>query len=70
MWIKCTDRLPGLNTTVLVAHNNEVLCGQLGRCDEGYMWYFAGDSGNTDHEVTHWMPLPAPPNSEDVEVKK
>jgi len=60
-WILCENELPKLNTDVLVVYNNEIYMGQLGKCDEGYMWYIpdiAYGTNSLEHEVLKWMPKP------------
>ena len=64
MWIICNDKLPAPNTEILFVSQNCVYCGSLGCCDDGYKWY---TEDRTIDLVSHWMPLPSPPNSEEVE---
>lgn len=58
-WIKCSDRLPKKHQTVLVAD-------RFGNVFSGI--YYNGKNfitrhtfGDTVSAVTHWMPLPEPP---------
>ena len=62
-WIKVSKRKPGKNTTVMV---------WLGWVDvatykpkypgrKGYVWYAEPAGMNPVFVVTHWMPLPEPP---------
>jgi hypothetical protein len=57
-WIPCSERMPELFTTVLVA-------GGIAQWD-GEAWFTL--TGSPTHRiechVTHWMPLPAPPQAE------
>jgi len=64
MWIRCNDRLPVPGAKILFVSENCIYCGSLGCCDEGYKWY---TEDCTIDLVSHWMPLPAPPNSEEME---
>lgn len=69
-WIKCSDRLPAENKAVLAIGR-----WRMGACEwvERYLlaWYtsegWAADQGLVNGQVTHWMPLPNPPESEDKE---
>lgn len=61
-WISVKDRLPEENVVVLICIDN-------GRCKEvkvsgltGFGWMLFGK--NKNEEVTHWMPLPDPPQEE------
>lgn len=58
-WIKCSDRMPEIMKTVIVAEGEYI----------SYMWW-NGEAWDCwdDHgelqDVTHWMPLPAAPKPE------
>jgi len=74
-WVRCADRLPKSRQLVLVAIEAKVVrLSCLGGWD-GDEWCQAPDSsqpGNgyiPSNLVTHWMPLPAPPNAFDVATK-
>ncbi|EGT5702095.1 DUF551 domain-containing protein [Cronobacter sakazakii] len=62
-WIACRERMPELNTRVLLYfpdYGGHIEDGCIG--DEGdgpYHYFFDGDS--LRHEPTHWMPLPEAP---------
>jgi hypothetical protein len=59
-WIKVSDKLPEFSRTVLL-YWNEVIC--IGSCEEygdGYQ-FTDGHIDDTYDYVTHWMPLPEPP---------
>lgn len=70
-WISVKDRLPRTGEAVLVVWSGTVQSiayKRTGRgfgCSDGYEWETAcsvdGDEAIPDAEVTHWMPLPAPP---------
>ena len=60
-WISVYNRLPDSSNEVIIT-NGEFILG-------GYGWY--GDYFSNDYddnipleEVTHWMPMPAPPKTE------
>lgn len=62
-WIKCSERLPDVLTNVIIYvyddSFNEILIGHL---DIKKQW----DSlYEYDAPVTHWMPLPDPPNKKE-----
>jgi len=59
-WIKCTDRLPKLNETVLVYHKPYIGIEQRIDPKDGNIW-----AATEKKYITHWMPLPKPPKSED-----
>lgn len=57
-WIKCSERMPEELEDVLVTDGRsvEVMYLRLG------LWYVTSqDSAICGDEVTHWMPLPEPP---------
>ena len=75
-WIKCSDRLPELDTPVwLRMPENIMLVGERGSSTDGWMWarcydfYFNADGkwdsnesdASDEYEPTHWQPLPTPP---------
>lgn len=66
-WISVKDRLPEWREWVLVTHVGEVDRGRLIEdygYPRGYYWDVVGYEGLID--VTHWMPLPKPPEKKDI----
>jgi hypothetical protein len=64
LWIPVTERLPEKYTAVLAAGNGEVACGLfVGFAEPAHV--ASWDLDNVAAEpVTHWMPLPEPPEEE------
>jgi hypothetical protein len=61
-WISVKDRLPETFQNVLVCTKHEMLlCHHDG--DEWVINY-DGEYAGYDYDITHWMPLPEPPNEE------
>ena len=68
-WIPVTERLPDIDANVLAAFSEdgkvrvcEVLFADFSDEDEPPKPEWCGDYGRIAHEdVSHWMPLPAPP---------
>ena len=63
-WISVKDRLPGIDSTVMVYD-----AGYEGvfpaRYDEFGVFLLRDGAGEDEaYEVTHWMPLPKPPKEE------
>ena len=59
-WISVEDRLPdGKGKDYLVFDGNAVSFDYFNASTEEFAFHFAFHSD----EVTHWMPLPAPPES-------
>lgn len=60
-WIPCSESLPEAETRVLLCHKNgDIMIGEL--CD---IKIFDTDNGFVKPEdITHWMPLPEPPEIE------
>lgn len=59
-WISVNDRLPVLNTDVLVCEGEDVF--------SAYFWNYCGvETFHSSHDQeaypSHWMPLPEPPKS-------
>ena len=64
-WISVDDRLPQENGRYLTA--NKRWDDKINVFDlwfEGGFWYVDGEDDVFDFEVTHWMPMPAPPKGE------
>lgn len=67
-WINIKDRLPPINENVLLFDGIEVFCGDmnLNKYEKPFFGVQACDGicyGNYEkQEITHWMPLPNPPN--------
>lgn len=65
-WIPVEEELPKIpkndwkSDNVLFVVNGEIFYGYHGK----YTWHTPFLSFN-NHDVTHWMPLPAPPRKED-----
>jgi hypothetical protein len=58
-WVLCSERLPPTGLNVIVDGGCAFFDGQDWRTSMGHSW------GNViQWPVTHWMPLPAPPDSE------
>lgn len=67
-WIPVSERLPKPFVSVLVQMPDEEPCPTV---REGYLtnngtWY-AGYFEREQSEVTHWMPMPAPPKEDNNE---
>lgn len=68
-WIPCSERLPELDLDVLVcfappySYYEVMQLSVIGQGDEGLWWFGADSPSDLDH-VTHWMPLPEPPATE------
>jgi len=67
-WVKVEERLPENNLIVMVSCEHGVTMATLQKFKNGSCLWWAvinigtyEDSTNADY-VTHWMPLPTPPN--------
>ncbi len=76
-WIDIKKQLPIHGQKALITDGKEVAAGEadLKFLDDGQIWWdgcgYGGDEWEWDFDidqVTHWMPLPEPPNKE-KEVK-
>ena len=71
-WVPVAERLPDIDANVLAAFSEdgktrvcEVLFADFSDEDEPPRPEWCGDYGRIAHEnVTHWMPLPAPPDGD------
>ena len=59
-WISVDDRLPEVGVTVIVE-------GGCGYYSDNVWWTLMGDNAHKliQWKVTHWMPLPAPPEDKE-----
>lgn len=69
-WININDKLPNPGETVLVFTNDEsdyeyIAPIRLGIIDDRNCWYNECLGEIEEHNITHWMPLPEPPNGMD-----
>lgn len=66
-WISVEERLPEPNTNVLIYvffHNQwQIVKGWLSYCDKKFHISNSDYPSLTDIPVTHWMPLPEPPET-------
>lgn len=65
-WIKCSDRLPEINGNYLVYDGEEIwMTSYKWHRKEGnilgFGLFFKTDPPYVSGEITHWMPLPKPP---------
>ncbi|EKS1846891.1 DUF551 domain-containing protein [Cronobacter malonaticus] len=73
-WIKCSERMPELDTVVIggfLGWDGNFVYDCFARSskasDDGWVWVYCEQFGRGDwlhddeYEITHWMPLPAPP---------
>lgn len=59
-WISVEERLPKINTYVLaVTHRGLVISDRVCDYGRGKEWV----SGHSDNPITHWQPLPEPPET-------
>jgi len=71
-WISIRDALPGLHEKVLftpMCNEGAIYIGELNAVGEYGAAYFAVRCGKrkTCYSVTHWMPLPEPPEENENE---
>jgi len=60
-WIPVAERLPESGEMVMVWDYGEHLMAWLNFTSNGTAYFSA--QGRSNFEVTHWMPLPAPPET-------
>jgi Protein of unknown function (DUF551) len=62
-WIKCIDQLPSHKEKVLV-FNGEIYLATIIKSPDSIEWHSqSSPSGYWNlYNVTHWMPVPNPPN--------
>lgn len=64
-WISVKERLPfsGENVTVCSVYK-KIVCAYIWKETEYYIWKCANSHNDINEEITHWKPLPAPPEIE------
>ena len=68
VWIPVSERLPDKQEDVLVTDDSEnYFVAYITYFDDGFpVWFIDnGVSGNFKENVTHWMPLPSPPEADE-----
>lgn len=65
-WISVKNRLPNANERVLADCRKEIRIMILKDFGVGIEWWCAvtGNARRNNDDVTHWQPLPPPPESE------
>ena len=65
-WISVKDRLPEANEYILICHTHwGDATIMIGWFSEGEFWYYE-EGAEKLYEVVFWMPLPDPPEVDDV----
>ena len=59
-WIPVGERLPELEKDVLAIVDDDIVIGSFGQGWDGEISFDRDEVGSTRY-VTHWMPLPEPP---------
>jgi len=59
-WIPVSERLPELDQDVLAIVDDDIVIGSFGQGWDGEISFDRDEVGSTRY-VTHWMPLPEPP---------
>lgn len=60
-WIKCSERMPERNISVLVFIPEEDYHVTSGMWDVSHKWVLLDEYRVPQSEVTHWMPIPTRP---------
>jgi hypothetical protein len=63
-WISVKDRLPEIGVDVLISYGGLPFYHLAFLTHNGDIKWFNGNHSNTEYsldDVTHWMPLPKPP---------
>jgi len=63
-WIPVSERLPELDQDVLAIVDDDIVIGSFGQGWDGEISFDRDEVGSTRY-VTHWMPLPEPPEAQE-----
>ncbi|WIJ49647.1 DUF551 domain-containing protein [Enterobacter roggenkampii] len=62
-WIKCSEQMPEETGDIIVVSDDIVMSGVSYSRKKGfYLQALEYDADEPVDDVTHWMPLPEPPN--------
>lgn len=71
-WVNVREKMPQYDLEkysaecILYTTEKEVVCGFHKKGGDISAWFLS--SGNLDVNITHWMPLPNPPNTNDLTI--
>ncbi len=60
-WIKCSDKLPAIDYEEIIVFDSKIVSSGFFSSKTNKFYYFVGDFDYDYKYVTHWMPLPQPP---------
>lgn len=66
-WISVKDSLPAIGGQYIVSKDGFVFSAEFVPAAGGIKSFWCGTFTNNIEKVTHWMPLPEPPEEEDNE---
>lgn len=64
-WVSVKERLPKKNGMYLALRDGDALCELCAHIYHAGKWIYGDGSDAPEFPVTHWMPLPTPPSSEE-----
>jgi hypothetical protein len=62
-WIDVEDRLPEFGPHIVCLKSKSVMEANFSPIPHAYWFKIGVDKIHPDNPVTHWMPLPEPPNA-------
>lgn len=65
-WISCNEQMPEDGISVLICSKRNIVSKATYESDMGYFYIADSEFHYNELDITHWQPLPNPPNGGDI----